>query len=93
MLSAAKTELHENENLTNSTIFRYCTYRTYVFKISCIQYFFQKTQQGREKYYLFPKTGKFCCILDKSIGLSVGVSKSAKYCLNHKGFHPNMLLS
>ena len=38
-----------------------------------------------------PKTGNFCRILKKSVG--VRVSKSVKYCLNHKGFYPIILLS
>ena len=53
--------------------------------------FFNKTTRKGKKYYLLPKTGNFCGILKKSV--VVRVSKSAKYCLNHKGFHPIILLS
>ena len=62
-----------------------------MFKISVIQNFFQQANKEGKKYYLLPKIGNFCRILKKSVG--VRVSKSVKYCLNHKGFHPIIVLS
>ena len=89
MSSAAKTELHENENMTNSTIFCYCT----CLKLVALKTFFNKPTRKGKNTICCQKTGNFCRILKKSIGLFVRVSKSVKYCLNHKGFHPIMLLS
>ena len=60
-------------------------------KLVSFKTFFNKTTRKGKKYYLLPKTGNFCRILKKSV--VVRVSKSVKYCLNHKGFHPIILLS
>ena len=72
--------------MTNSIIFGYCVQN------KCYSKLFSISKQGRKKkYYLLPKIGNFCRILKKSVG--VRVSKSVKYCLNHKGFHPVIVLS